>query len=232
MRHLIFLALATFASSVFAGDKILAGLKTAPNNTGSQIESAEPALTAGPTYYDSIAEWFKQGTNVSIDEMRGTAWSGRCFHKWNENMSLNSEIVSYEKDNEDVGPGFPAPNSPLYIGSLAHIDGAGRYLPPDFFDHGDDLEQSRQITANGVDAGQLSSVATTETGALTWTFDLEPNRRVDLRYTVKKYQDYLVLEGENLIAGNSFYSGATGRVQSRVALGPWQYCYYFKKLAP
>jgi hypothetical protein len=214
--------------------KIFALLLLASGFSMANALSTSPMDTSGSqSYYDQLRDRFQAGTAVTYEELRGMM-TGRCFEKWTPNAAVNDILLSYEhSDVSDPGPGFPKPSVIQYLGESVHLDGNNRALPSDYWDNYDaqkDPEELRTGVANTVLKGQYFPVVQDSSGNLTWMIDLEPNKRPDILYTIKKYQDEIVIEGTNLIANNTYYSDALGKVVKAVEAGPISYCYYFKKL--
>jgi hypothetical protein len=205
----------------------LFSFSTFAQSIGDQLEVA-----SGTSHFDTVGSWFAQSTNVTLDSLRdGQLWSGRCFDRWNKDLATNIAFVPTQAKNDD-GPGFPDSDEPLFIGMLVFPDSDNRDLPSDHFDNVTDFDRWRGVVLDAANAKNYLPASVDKDGVVSALYDFEPNNRPDLRYSVKQYQNYLVVEAYNLIDNNSMYSDSTGKLETKVPVGPKSYCYFFKKLMP
>lgn len=216
------LAIAPFAARAFPAVELL---DSQPNRNIATVINEAIDDTLAPresSYFNEILDWYDNGKEVSFEDVKG-GWSGRCFAKVDPNAPLNDILVSF--DDNPAGPAFP---SNKYLGLMCYPSKA-----PNFYDDYDiekDDNAVVQILRETIAKKQIQQI-TSDNGTLTWTLDLEPNQRRDIKYFVRRYKDFIVVRGDNLIENNSLYSQTLQRTISGVKKGPWTACYYFKNLS-
>ena len=185
----------------------------------SLLFSATLFATEKDSYYSQLESWFEAGTAVNFENVDGI-WTGRCFDKPEPSATYNAALVSLEQNA--VGPGLGSETT-TYLGIL-HLLGAS----PDHFDDYTDFQYLRKQFRN--DANRLTSLSVNQTGDLFWLVPQGLNSKgPDMKHTIRMYNGYLVVQAFNTKKNNTLPTGSRKTI-SGVKVGPFRYCYFFKKL--
>ena len=141
---------------------VLLGFSASALPTDLAIANHFPA-DAQKTKFDYLQDWFKAGTPVTFDQLRG-ATSGRCFYMNEKNTPRGDLLVGVEYNADgDVGPGFPAdPLTQKMVSFYAPKDRPNYFDDRAGFDYNQTLESAR--TTKTFQPIQTSPVSSTIIG--------------------------------------------------------------------
>lgn len=171
-------------------------------------------------YFKELSTWFEKGTEVSFDDVKD-GWTGRCFDKIAPSIPYNNFLASYE--DTLVGPGFP---SRKYLLPAERTDKPANYY--DGYDFESDPDNLKPFIQSKI-SEKLFQQTSEENGTLSWAFKFNSDRPLAMRYSIRRYQNFFVARGENLINNSAIYSISAGRVVKDIKIGTWTMCYYFRK---
>jgi hypothetical protein len=222
MRTILFIATLVMGSQAFASMDNSLNL----NLPGLHKTSADS------TYYDTLVDWFNNGTNITADDFRRDIYSGRCFKDWKKDAPLSSALVTYQDSNGDVGPGLPRhDNSPFYFNLLYAVGDTS----PSFFDFRSDIDLMRDTVRSIIAKHELSPAGLNHEGSVSSNMRMIDNRGrlvPDAEFSIKRYDNYLVVRKWQFISVSDWDMSSNTIKIVPDGPGAVQYCYYFKRLTP
>lgn len=175
------------------------------------------------TYYDTLAYWFTEGTEVGVDDIK-TFWSGRCFENINPDQPFNS--VLHVLEGPDVGPGLPK----LWYAAPYFLPGHSSQRV-DEYDYQEDPENFKTATDLYIHSRLASSIKVRD-GVLSWDLSYILKGDADLRYRIRKHDKHLVMQINKVSDKSSYRYESEGFVVNDLPPGVMSYCYFFNKIYP
>lgn len=208
-----FTAVLSFISAAKAGEiQALNSNTTGPTHT---LESVNGDLSNSEiSKYETLNLFFENGTLPTKAEVTGW-WSGRCYGKESQNSPVGMLLLALSvtippSSNDNNGPLFPpaVPTKSFNI-VLANINQFGD--TPDRYDNLTPDDKRR--FENFIESDFKFYISTTAEGSLS-----SRNESGNLKYLVRKYQNYFITKVVFLRDQDTFKSGDI-----------FASCYFFKK---